>query len=75
MGKKERTFRKDQEEVVPRSQSRNTPVCSVRLDLEGKVNDTLEGVSGFANQKLLTNSVRNSHIQSISDSNVLFLLE
>lgn len=75
LGKKQRTLAKDQEEMMPRSQSRNSPACSVRLDLEGKVNDVLEGASGFANQQLLTNSVRNSHIQPISDSNALFLLE
>lgn len=55
--------------MVFRSQSRKTPVCSVRFDMEDKVNDTLETASGFSSHKLWTNSVRNFQIQSISDSN------
>lgn len=72
---KERPLGRDQEKVVPRSQSRNPPVRRVRLDLEGKVDDALERASGGVDEKLLKNSVGNSHMRPISDSNALFLLQ
>lgn len=58
--KKERTLEKDQEKAVSRSQSRNTPVRRVRLDLEGKADDALERASGRADEKVPKNSVGNS---------------
>lgn len=73
--KKERTLEKDQEKAVPRNQSRNTPVRRVRLDLEGKVDDALERASGCGDEKVPKNSVGNSRIQSICDSNASILLE